>query len=217
VLVSHKYKFIYTKTVKTAGTSVESYFEKFCMDELRWKESQAREFYESEHGIIGYRGGNADNKKWFHHMPAKTIKEYLGSEIWDSYFKFSVIRNPFDKMVSYFYFINKQFIQADKNTKIASFREWLKNEKYVLDRDKYVIDKQLCIDYFIRFEDLQKGVSEVCKILNIPYEPKNLPKFKYGNRINDFPLSEYYDDFSRKHVADVYKHELETFGYSFPE
>lgn len=29
MLVSHRYKFIYTKTVKTASTSVESFFERF--------------------------------------------------------------------------------------------------------------------------------------------------------------------------------------------
>ena len=56
MLVSHRYKFIFTKTVKTAGTSIESYFEKYCMPEGEWKESHNREEYVSETGIIGYRG-----------------------------------------------------------------------------------------------------------------------------------------------------------------
>ncbi len=30
MLVSHRHQFIYTKTHKTASTSVEAYFERFC-------------------------------------------------------------------------------------------------------------------------------------------------------------------------------------------
>lgn len=33
MLISHRKRFIFTKTAKTAGTSVESYFEQYCMPE----------------------------------------------------------------------------------------------------------------------------------------------------------------------------------------
>ena len=38
MLISHRKQFIYTKTYKTAGTSVEVYFEPYCMQEGEWKE-----------------------------------------------------------------------------------------------------------------------------------------------------------------------------------
>jgi hypothetical protein len=56
MLIGHRKKFIYTKTAKTAGTSIESYFENFCMPENTWKFSNPREEYVSKEGIIGYRG-----------------------------------------------------------------------------------------------------------------------------------------------------------------
>jgi hypothetical protein len=90
VLISHRYRFIYTKTVKTAGTSVESYFERFCMPEGEWAYSHAREEYESPSGIIGYRGPEEPPKsKWYNHMPAELIRQQIGTEIWNSYFKFA--------------------------------------------------------------------------------------------------------------------------------
>ncbi len=56
MLVSHRYRFIYTKTMKTGGTSVESYFERFCMPDGEWTQSHGREEYVSDAGIIGFRG-----------------------------------------------------------------------------------------------------------------------------------------------------------------
>ena len=54
MLISHRKQFIFTKTVKTAGTSVESYFEQFCKPDGEWQESHAHEEYVSKSGIIGY-------------------------------------------------------------------------------------------------------------------------------------------------------------------
>ena len=102
MLVSHRKKFIFTKTAKTAGTSVESYFEKYCMPEGEWQQSHTREEYISETGIIGYRGKKPPETKFYGHMSASEIKGYLGPEVWEDYFKFTVIRNPFDKLVSGF-------------------------------------------------------------------------------------------------------------------
>ena len=105
MLVSHRYKFIYTKTRKTAGSSVESYFEPFCMGEGEWTERHFREEYVSAAGIIGFRGkpANMGAARWWNHMPARLIRERLGEDTWRSYFKFCVIRNPFEKAISAFY------------------------------------------------------------------------------------------------------------------
>ena len=100
MLISHINQFIYTKTAKTAGTSVESYFEKFCMPEDEWEFSHARDEYVSKEGIIGYRGNDARGKKWVNHMSALEIRNNIGNSIWNSYFKFCVIRKyPLDFFV----------------------------------------------------------------------------------------------------------------------
>lgn len=72
MLVSHKKEFIYTKTVKTAGTSIEVYFEPYCLPEGEWELSNKRDVYEGGTGIIGYHeGGDIAGKKWYHHMSRK--------------------------------------------------------------------------------------------------------------------------------------------------
>lgn len=52
MLVSHLKKFIYTKTVKTAGTSVEAYFERYCILPGDFRVTHTREEYVSSGGIV---------------------------------------------------------------------------------------------------------------------------------------------------------------------
>jgi len=82
-----------TKTVKTAGTTVEVYFEKYCMPEGEWTFSHGREQYISSDGIIGCRSSDIKANKYYNHMPAVDIKEKIGASTWDKYFKFCVARN----------------------------------------------------------------------------------------------------------------------------
>ena len=95
MLISHRKNFIYTKTNKTGGTSVEAFFESYCMPEGQFTPSHGREETISEAGIIGFRGkGDGNSFEWRHHMPARQIREKIGADIWNSYFKFCVVRNP---------------------------------------------------------------------------------------------------------------------------
>jgi len=113
MLVSHRHNFIYTKTSRTASTSVEVFFEPFCVPEGTWSFSYAREERVTEAGIVGYRGPSGDDATWRNHMAAAEIRDRLGADVWDSYFKFCVMRNPFDKSVSEFYFNRNRARNSD--------------------------------------------------------------------------------------------------------
>ena len=239
MLVSHRKKFIFTKTIKAASTSIESYFEKYCMPEGEWTFSHAREEYVGKEGIIGYRGGNRGKQIWHNHMSAAKIRDQIGASLWDSYFKFTVIRNPFDKLVSGFYMQEKRIrnytitqklgVIARKligkahskdyivgDTEIERFRNWIKNGGAMLDRDKYLIDGYICIDFFIRYEDLEVGIKHVCDKLGIPFESENIPLLKSGIRNKQFTINEFYDPETIHIVNKLYEFELKYFGYAAP-
>lgn len=236
MLVSHRKHFIFTKTVKTAGTSVESYFEQYCMPDGEWQESHNREEYISVAGIIGYRGPQRKGETWYNHMPAKLIRDLIGQGVWDSYFKFTVIRNPFDKLISGFYFKEKRkkyysrkrrligyahkilgigdpIDRVSGDTDIERFRSWIRTGDAVIDRDKYLIDGIECVDFFMRFEELNDGVKHVCDRLSIPYNPSRIPEFKKGIRNGRLNIRDYYDSETKRVVQEKYAWELERFGY----
>ena len=104
MLISHIHRFIYLKTIKTGGTSVEIYFERYCVNPAEaFIESHEREEEVSKWGIIGSRLGDVVNQRWYNPLPGWRIREMIGAEMWNSYYKFCVIRSPFDKVVSLFW------------------------------------------------------------------------------------------------------------------
>lgn len=225
MLISHRKKFIYTKTKKTAGTSVECYFEKYCLPSGTWAFSHAREETVCEDGVIGFRGSQSGNKTWWNHMSAHDIRRLVGEPTWNDYFKFCVIRNPFEKMVSAFHFFERQrpsevvSVQDrdyQKNVMIDQFRDWIKNQTTVTDRDTYMIDGEMAMDYVIRYEDLKNGIRLVCDRLELPFEPHDIPVLKAGVRDRSIPVRDYYDETCLHIVETLYRFEINCFGYDRP-
>ena len=222
MLVSHRHKFIYTKTVKTGGTSVEAYFERFCMPDNQWSLSHGRDEHVSEAGIIGFRGPDMPKScVWWNHMPAAQIKAQLGARTWSAYRKFCVIRNPYDKVISAFYFFRlaqqgaASFEDVDRER--AEFEQWLLHQPQLpIDRDKYLIDGKFCLDDVLRYETLSTDLARLCTRLALPWDPASLPTFKAGIRPKKAKAEALYTDASRKIVERAFAFELDYFGYSFP-
>ena len=95
-----------------AGSSVESFFGQFCINpNKQYNFNDAISEHIDEYGIIGSRiEGVTDTDIWKNHKPAACIKNSLGINMFNKYLKFCVIRNPYDKMVSYYFFLKKRRI-----------------------------------------------------------------------------------------------------------
>jgi len=218
MLISHRKKFIYAKTVKTAGTSVESYFERYCMPEGEWAFTHQRDLYVSNTGIIGSRGNDASGSDWPGHMSAGGIRSKIGTPIWDDYFKFCVIRNPFDKLISLFFYQRALGRTAKDENEITAetFKSWLERSIPRHHHHAYSIAGKICLDYYIRYEDLETGIEFVCNKLGLPFEPENIPQLKTGIRDNSIPVKTFYSKELRHLVERTFATEIREFGYSFP-
>lgn len=221
MLVSHRKQFIYLKTVKTGGTSVESYFEPYCMRDGEWQQTHSRDEYESEAGIVGYRGADGKGKRFFNHISANALRVILPEEIWENYFKFAVVRDPFDKQISaFFFFVSKQgdSVGVSFEERVHQFRAWLKRTRGIYDGDKYLIDGNFILDDYIKYELLHTEISRVGAKLGIPFLPERLPNFKSEFRPQDCrSVSDFYDQECLDIVAERYKFELIKFGYQVPK
>lgn len=244
VLVSHKHKFIYLKTRKTAGTSVEVFFEPFCRPSKEQKIET--DTIISEIGIVGKRGPSSIEKEgWTGHIPAYLVQEKLGQSIWDSYFKFCVIRNPWDRMVSAYWFKNRKkktipdfkpwlldwYFGSFPKTNLpdwiksfpyqTSYKTWLKNSPFVPqepntgERNIYTIDNKLALDYYIRFENLSGGIEEVCQKLSLPCDLERLGNHNSSSRKNKRHYTEYYDQETTEIVSKAFAQDIKDFSYRF--
>lgn len=144
-----------------------------------------------------------NSDKWINHKRAKSIRNDLGKEKFDEYLKFCVIRNPYDKMVSLYFF---------KKSKL-SFKEFVKQTQCNNLNIHSINGKSVC-DYFIRYEYLEEDIKKLCKKLKIDScDISLLPQHKSGIRKSKKHWSEYYDDETKKIVYNKHKKEFELFGY----
>ena len=240
MLVSHSHKFIFTKTFKTAGTSIEHYFEPYCLPSHLLASGSKDQEVVSPAGIVGKRGAIGRRNQWYAHMPASQIRDQLGAEQWDSYTKFSIVRNPFDKMVSAYFFLLKlkeeQGTLASLKSRVkalvgrssevlpgshtdhkTNFRNWIKAGAYFNDEAAYQIDGASILDYTLRYECLLEHLKEVCRLVKVPYEPQQLKTLKSNYRSKALSVVELYDEECMSIVNEKYKTVIDTFQYTFPK
>lgn len=219
MLISHRCKFIYLKTMKTASTSVEIFFESECVPIGGYRGPQhATEQIVTEAGVVGARKPDTTDSEWFHHMPAAAVREKVGQEIWSGYLKFCVIRNPFDKVVSWWWH-HRQIEHPgsrpleDRDIRRA-FNDWvLRTTDMMMDRDKYVIDGALCVDRLLRYEHLHADLENLCEKLGLSKPITELGGYKSGLRYSAMPFSSYYEPAAAAKVATWFDWELKHFGY----
>jgi hypothetical protein len=220
VLISHRRQFIYLKTYKTGGTSVEILFQSECLP-ADWSEEpqHSTEQMVTDAGIVGARKPDTTGAAWFNHMPAAALREKIGPEIWDSYLKFCVVRNPYDRVVSWWWHrmddtYRRVMADADLPRLRAEFSSWvLRTTDMGMDRDKYLINGKVCVDRFIRYERLWDDVLALCCELGIERKRSDLGAYKSGVRANALDFPDYYEPAAAAKVATWFQWELDNFGY----
>lgn len=163
MIISHKHKFIFVKTRKTAGTSIEVTLSKYCgpndvVTEINPPEAghEPRNFWiDQDRGV-----------KFYNHMPATEIRALVGDETWNSYYKFCVERHPYLKTISLFHMHRHH---AAGNKAQYTFERWLRPENVPSDFFMYAdANDKLMVDRVIRFKDLKGGFAQVCEHLGLP-------------------------------------------------
>jgi hypothetical protein len=202
-MISKKYKFIYIHIPKTGGNSIQAALEPYSDDKLVFRKSIGNVI-----GEDGRQGLDVFNPELgFNEASSKhaTINDYysvLGDAI-HSYFIFTSIRNPWDRVISQTSFLSQNTLPV----KPIDFSD-LKLPNRMID---YIsIDGAVLVNGLIRFESMQIDFNNVCEHLEIM--PVSLP---HKNRSSRIEYCNYYDDKSRKYVEEMFKSDINAFGYEF--
>ena len=231
MLVSHDHRFIYLKTFKTAGTSLEMGLEPLCAPPGHEASHHADEL-STPHGIVAGRLKGAGAGGWGSaHVAAATVRERLGAETFDGYLKTCSIRNPFDKTVSAFFFVHGQRRRrAGKRPleKVPPHRQVRQFRRYVAelhDKGRFGSPKDIdhrvthvegrpIIDRYIRMERMEEDVTALCEAIGAPREAVVIHSVKRHQRGGDSrPIGEWYDGTTARIVRDGLGWMFEAGGY----
>jgi len=149
------------------------------------------------------------------HMTAAQYRKVLPVRF-SNFFKFAFVRNPWDRMVSQYFFRVGDTGQAGHLADRApvSFPEFLRDPFPLGHREQlsFISDDagRRLVDFVGRFERLQADFDRVCDRLQRPR--RTLPTL---NQTQHGPYTDYYDDETRRLVAELYRRDIAFFGYRF--
>jgi hypothetical protein len=230
MIISHEHKFIFLKTKKTAGTSIELALSALCgpgdiitpltaVDEaLRANGRGAQNWrlhgwWQSPRPLFKRRflKFTAEDYGFYNHMPAEEAKALLNDDnAWRSYFKFAFDRNPWDRQVSWYHHRYRRkdtpppfadFIYGDRRARINNY-------------EIYSIGGQPAVDFVGRFETLEQDLRHALGQVGLKLESE-MPRAKTNFRPNALPYRDYYDGDTSLIVGDWYKREIALLGYAF--
>ncbi|MBL4799499.1 MAG: sulfotransferase family 2 domain-containing protein [Oleispira sp.] len=146
------------------------------------------------------------------------------------YYKFSFVRNPWDRLVSAYFFLKQGGMDvrdkawADENlSDIDSFdqfvREWVNSEN-IMKKNHFIPQylylnngipgsRTILVDYVGRTEDMDASFAHVSKKIESEFElvTRNSSEHK--------EYREYYTEETKMIVRDIYAFDVELFGYKF--
>ena len=228
MILSHEHKFIFLRTKKTAGTSIELALSELCgPDDVitpLTREDEARR--------AGRRGAqnwrlhswwksprllksawfkfSAKDYGFYNHMKAEEMRAHIDPAVWRSYFKFAFERNPWDRQVSLYY---HRYREEDDRPDFATFIH--KDKKaHINNFGVYSIDGNLAVDFLGRFETLEKDLRFALEHVGLS-TAEALPDAKTRFRPGSVPYRDHYDEGTRNIVADWYAQEIKLLGYEF--
>jgi len=215
VIVSHEHGFVFMKTRKTAGTSVEIALSRVCgPDDVITPVTSEDETLRRETGGRGpqhYESPPLDRKA-FNHMPVSMVRRMLGRRRFESYFSFAIERNPWDAVVSLYHW---RFRDAETPGDFTAFVGSEAVETFATKNQRiYRLDGRVAVDRVLRYESLASELEAVWSELGLPGSP-DLPHAKAGSRPRGPSYRSYYDDTSRDRVADLFAAPIAELGYEF--
>ena len=190
MIVSHAHRFIFLKTKKTGGTSMELALRQICGDDdIITPVSPEDEVLGASLGARGPQNCTLSETALVNHMTAQEVKSLLPSHIWDNYYKFTIERNPFDKAISLYYWTyRKKDIRPQMQDFLANC-----SQDRISNWNIYTIEGIVAVDAIIRYEHLPVDLKSVEKAI--------------GQKIPELPNAKSTQRLDRRHYQDVLSEE----------
>jgi predicted phosphoadenosine phosphosulfate sulfurtransferase len=153
------------------------------------------------------------------HLLARQIRQEVGEEKFFRCFRFTFVRNPWDKAVSQYTYMRERhdlraFIGMREDDSFSRYLALIQERQHVqwMPQTDFLLDVRgnSLVEFVGRFERLTEDVREVFARLGLQYTvlPHRL-RSRRGRYL------EYYDQHTRKLISRLYGSDIEAFKYTF--
>ncbi|MES9905353.1 MAG: sulfotransferase family 2 domain-containing protein [Sedimenticola sp.] len=230
MIISHKHKYIFLKTTKTASTSVEIALSKYCgTEDIITQFCQEDEKKRKELGYPGVQNCRISIHQdklrlykslmppwqkipyYYNHITAKEVKAYIGDDIWNSYYKFCVERNPWERVISMYYWRFKTIPRPSMSEFIESRLPFVLKKRGL---NLYSINGLIAVDKVCRYESLLDELEEVRLQVGI-VKKLTLPHAKSKFREDKRSFHDILDAKQKEKIAEIFCDEIALYGYKY--
>lgn len=218
--ISLKHQTIFVHIPKVAGTTINKMLE--CKSENEYFSFDWVRNMSNKPKLTGLTYEELMNILYCHpqHLKASELRLIFPNE-WLSFYKFAVVRNPYERFVSEYEYIQKHPVNKAIDYKGVDFETFVRmvyklpnftrklifDSHFDLQKDFIVKDNKVIVDEVFRYENI-----ETCfKVLKIITGNEVSHELKY----KDKPYQEYYNNDSKYLVEQMTKPDLNYFGYRF--
>lgn len=218
MLISYTHKFIFFHVPKVAGLSIRSALADYTQEPPKFRIKRPAKTLRN--GKL-----NPLYQMWASfllHANARTARKELPKEVFENFYKFAFVRNPWDWQVSMYHFILKEpeFPNHDLIKSLGGFEAFLSwlirtENPYPKNATKFQknvvteVEGNLMVDFVGHYENLATDFQRVCQRLNIDAELPHLNRSKHRD------YRTYYNERTRQMVAEYFQEDIALFGYTF--
>lgn len=200
-VISHQKKFIFIHNYKVAGTSMRSALTQY---QPLWLRSKVTQYLKNKYIMRP-------------HIKAAELKQRVPDKVFDEYYKFGFVRNPWDWQVSLFEYMRQdhRHFQHELALSFKDFDEyldWRVNEDLHLQKSFfYDNDNNMIMSKIYKFEELDDAVKDLNETLDLAIE------MPHKNKSSRKKTKDYYNDKNSKLIEEAFAEDIRLFDYKKPK
>ena len=206
MIVSHRHRFVFFAVPRTGTHAVRAALRAFLGDE-DWQQQSLTEQVRLPVPALAQAGHG--------HLTLRQVRAHLPETVWRDYFKFAIVRNPYDRFVSVCAMLNRR--NPDYPGRESAFMKRairvrrFQQRALVRPQGDMLVDEtgELGMDFIGRYESLQQSFGEACRRIGIPEQP-----LARSNATDHRDYATYYDDELLRLVTDFYRPDFSSFDYA---
>ena len=211
--ISYSHRFVFIHVPRVAGNSVSAALRPFSHVPPRRPVIDRVPYVRR----IGFPRDRKVLEHRYGHMKAKDVRVAL-PELFDDFFKFAFVRNPWDWQVSVYHYIRQRADHPDHRRYLRfrdfdDYLDWRVNDQGPELQSEWVLDDagELIVDFVGHFESLAEDFAAACGRVGIPAQLPHINSSEHRD------YREHYTPATRALATEAYAADIEYFGYDFDE